>query len=690
QMSEIFYKLAGVPITLTDVRWTLKAGVHHNETAIVVPDKIADKIWTKRNNMRERLLTLEFNNKSTRIAINNLCLILKKRTSKIKALAKKKEGFSSLHIADLRWFWQHIKWFGRYNLLKTVNDRDMIKGIPKIALDHFTYNVKSYKRYSIRHIKVTKKGKKLIETEEYRPWNVVELADLIMKTIEPDNYLGIYDYNKKLLKLTPNNLDYAGMPVQNALSNLLHFARGNIGITNSGKFYIYPIEDNKLQEKVWNNLEKYSVNGNIYKTNWAQYRPRELNVYFKKEQEVLFDYWETGKYKTIKQFYDIKDKEARNKVTGPYIENVAIIPRNMEIDGIQFEAGEYVPISRLCTEWGIPESKLRFRFFTDTLMRWYMGTVHGIPQKLWGAYPEYIERITTLQQHYRKTFKVHPAWQDQVLSVRAVTSDIADYVVGNRVPSFINTQWCKVMRLKGAASSITPSEKAGINIDGAPIGVPADIILANPKKYPAAPIQFVPSNAELGIYKMSVYQDKQHQTKTVTPSKLDNLPTTFMEQGGSNWSLVNLNDDFRFIARLSVMFGTPNTDEQYLKVTKTFKNQSYPRYDIFCHKPVARYNWKKELVNKESVQAMADAQLEVIKYELRDRFVGTVTLAGLHIIQLYGTIDEISFLFGADGSAKTTVNCPIKPPKRDVYDILAPELRRLIYGEPDPEKLRSS
>lgn len=691
KMSEVIFKLGNVAMTLGSLRWQLKAGVNHFETAISVPDEIADKIWRKKNNMRQGLLQLQFDNKKDKLTIRGICLLLKKRVKKSKKLSKEKKGWSTIHIGDKRFFWQKLLWHGRYNELKIVNDRVLMEGIPKEALDHFTYNIKAYKQWSIR--KIIMKGKKGEEQETWRPWTVVEILDLILKTIEPNSYIGIKDPRGKLNQLTPNNLNYAGQSVTQVLHNLLGYAHGNIGIDENGYMWVYPIEDDKNIKRIWSVYEHLSMldGGVLFKTDWSQYRPRQLNVYFKKEQEIIFDYANLLADYTFQKWYDLYDVRARTFLPEPYIENVAKIPRNMTIGGKMFEAGEWVPIKFLISKkaWDIPEHKIRNGWFTDALIRWYMGTKKGIPAKLWSAYPEYLERLSTIREHYRRTFQVHAAWNEQILSIRAVTADLVDYVVGNRLPSFINTQWCKVMRLKGPASMIEKAEKAGINIDGAPFTKSHDEILNNYDKYPAAPMQIVPLQPEIGLYQLRVFQDRQHQIKTITPSKIDNIPAPYMESGGQNWKLANLNSKFRFIARLSAIFATPNTREQYEVVEKKFKNQSYPLYEIFVHKFNARYDWKRNLVNKKSIDAMASAHLERLKYELRDRWVGSAKFAGIQKWKLSGTMNSIDFEFDAKGGAYTRVNCPILPPRKDVRALIPPEVRRIIYGIPDPESVKA-
>ena len=46
-MSEVIFKLGNIAVTLNNFRWSQKGGVNAFETAIKVPDEIADRIWKK-------------------------------------------------------------------------------------------------------------------------------------------------------------------------------------------------------------------------------------------------------------------------------------------------------------------------------------------------------------------------------------------------------------------------------------------------------------------------------------------------------------------------------------------------------------------------------------------------------------------------------------------------------------------
>jgi len=688
-MSEIKYKLAGVALTITNFRWGLKGGVNPFETTIEVPDYIADSVWNKRNKGLKGLLTLTFNNNTDNLQIQGLALVIKHRSRKQKGLSRKKEGMSTLTLADRRFYWQKRTWTGRYNQLKIVNDKNMIDGIPKAALDYFTYNVKAYKTWSIQRIEVKNKKGKLIE--QYKPWGVVDLIDMIIKTIDPKAYIGIKDPRKMLRNVTPNSLNFEGMPVTQVLEQLLYYARGNIGITRNGKIFIYPIEDEKQLRRIWKTYEDLSLDGIIYNVDWSQFRPRYVTSFFKKEQEVLFDYSDFTRDRTFAEWFNPNRKLEKLNVKTPYIENVVQIPRNMTIEGKSFESGEYIPLRfflRGLTGPGgyIAEWDIRQGWFVDYVIFHYMQKVKCLTPDLWHHYKTDLEDISTVKTHYRRTFQVHPAWNEQILDIKPVTSKMVDYTIGNRVPSFINTQYLQSVTMRYGAKYVKPNTTYAFNVNEAPIGADADIVLDILPT--SAPILLVPVNPELGIYQFKVFRDKHNQIFSYTPSMVEEpIPPGFLEGKGTGWEKVALAEDFRFISRLSAIFATPNNGNQFVKVRVAFKNQHYPEWDIFIHNVNARYDYQGRLDNPEFLKAMSAAQLEKVKYELRNRWVGKASFAGIKKSWvLSGSIDSIIYDLSG-GAAKTSISCPIKPPPKDIYNLIPPEIRRKIYGEIDPNSI---
>ena len=72
---------------------------------------------------------------------------------------------------------------------------------------------------------------------------IKNLLEKVLRSLEPDAYTGIWGDKDKFYNLTPNQLNFAGMPVTQVLTQLAYYARAGIGIDENGKIYIYPLED---------------------------------------------------------------------------------------------------------------------------------------------------------------------------------------------------------------------------------------------------------------------------------------------------------------------------------------------------------------------------------------------------------------------------------------------------------------
>ena len=233
--------LNNIALPLGTLKWQFKSGVEFYDTTIMVPDKIAKSIWQVRNDGINDLATLVFDNGTDKATIKGIVIAMVSKTQKKKSLSVANEGMSAVRLADRRFYWQHRKWHGSYNQLKAVNWRIALEGVPNKALDHFTFNWKAYKLWSIETILRDSKGN--VINVVHKPWGVLELLGLVLRELEPDNYLGIFGDIEKFNNLTPNQLNFAGMPVTQVLKQLAYYARAGIGIDTDGKIYIYPEED---------------------------------------------------------------------------------------------------------------------------------------------------------------------------------------------------------------------------------------------------------------------------------------------------------------------------------------------------------------------------------------------------------------------------------------------------------------
>lgn len=161
----------------------------------------------------------------------------------------------------------------------------------------------------------------------------------------------------------------------------------------------------------------------------APARPRYYECYFIPEKEMRFDYYETG-----------KPTHARGKEE-PFLQNVIKVPdaKLQMFDGTWVNAGAWVQIDdyllAINNDPRNPPPAVPGDLTQEFIREWYLAGwtyVHeAYTMAKAGVYsPVWSKRVAALQEHWRRSYRIDPAWMDKLRSVKAKRPGVLDQETG--------------------------------------------------------------------------------------------------------------------------------------------------------------------------------------------------------------------------------------------------------------------
>lgn len=198
---------------------------------------------------------------------------------------------------------------------------------------------------------------------------------------------------------------------------------------------------------------------------YSRIRPRIIRVLFTPEIELRFDFEDAGAGGTSSRGRDDR-----------YMENVLPLPDySTEVDGNSLPRGTWTEFTSAMTAWGnlpvigTPMSNRILRLAMVPQNDIWAGTeLAGLsdPDADW------VGRIGTAQQHFRRTFRVNRRWMDRIQSIRAYRVATIDPTTGQRGPATVLTDYSYLYTMR---SLLVESNKGGplsfvLNVAGYPSG----------------------------------------------------------------------------------------------------------------------------------------------------------------------------------------------------------------------------
>jgi len=680
----------------TDVYWNYTSGVSHSELMLTLPKELAEKIFKIEPYGITITMVDEYGDK---VEIKHLSCVDIERDNYLK---------SAVRLVDPRYFIQFLRWVGRYNMRGIVNEYSIVETAPRAARDWWFFPDYTWLYWSVKDGIAPNWDEQI--PPRGTPYTTLELADKIMTDIfASPGLLGLYGGIKAspyFAEAAPDNLEFVAQPVQSVLQHLLLYAYADICYDTDNKLKIFCINDEygndvgllDIQSKRRTETDLAGLEIHDFKNQ----TPKEIRVFFNKEQEIIVEATTDNKRKQITLAAD--KLAAQSPDFSPDVRNVTAVPRNMEILGVFYKKGTYVQIDHVLQELGISEKILREKYRHPTfLIAIYAEHIGMDVNKFIKTRPLELQLLMGIKSDYRVLYQINPEWMSKIITLKAVRATIVDYVTGTRQPSLVWTNYSGAFNLRYAAEFIDdPEADWGWDRKDAPVEMTAEEIIArtdndaNREKSVetlVSDFQVSVENEKLGIIRFTSIKDLQLQIYDNFPSVIKERPTISIQQIPVFWQRCDLVPEHRVITVLTAIFAVPNdpdclhyVDVDVDKIGKEMwkaswiKSGTYPkRYEYLSTRINARYDYTGECANTDLIQAMAEAEAKKALRFLRNRLEGTLKLGGVIVVDMFGYCKSISYHY-ENGGIKTKVHIPITPPPVELYS-LAGRYAKRIFGE---------
>jgi len=732
-----------VPLSATaNVAWELNDGTLPFVNTFDLPkgfEKVVDR--TLRGKEPVTLTIQIFHPVKRKVTIKNLWVL--------EFVPGPNEHIRRIRVADRRWFWSYPMSFHRYNHTK----RTGYKGISRNDLFDLQDVIQDiqYARWST-------------QDEKTKPWTPDEMVQQVINEVmqaEKEYRGGSAEYKIIVdpeIKKTKNTLPLLNTSLQDSGNTALdraiaYFPEAAISITEDGDIHIRSRVNNAEvaeMKKVFKvgakDIQHHIVgDGHIQLVDNRITGPSQIDVYYIREPELRFDYFEEDN-RPAGFTTAIGDPAEDN-----FMENVLPVPDvGLKIDGVEVPQGTWITMDQAFKAWGAPPriglTQLTHEFVRRAMVPfmdfWSALGLAGLlsPDADWMA------RIAAVQQHYRQTFRINQRWLDRLLSIHAFRVATINPLDGSRGPAeaFSDYAVLGTQRSFLAKSTANANEaQFGMNVSG----YPSDGLIDSNTKSTPADVSVLDSDQ--GIIRISYRQDNLRQLGMILPSQISvedeagnsaqiRLPSGNIRplpgkligydavSTGVKYNSIALTKHFKLSVIVTGIPASPNNKRQLQKVSLkpndvkdiiSLPKFQGPRMEIFVGQGMetARMMWrdsKKAEIEKMMGIRDAEPNVEDLVINLRDKggFRGLLAGASLNSISKgivarvwaqfitrfegsasgiltpgmgpAGWIERIIHEVTSKGEAKTKVAMPDKVPPLDIMGWIPEPARRILAKQP--------
>ena len=647
--------LGGVPLDMQDGAthsWSLTSGVQAHQQAFIIHKDLAAEIVKRGQKQLTEFVGTRVRNKS--IPVGPLSFVVNHSDGEkvtihglyvINQLPASDPNFVSVVVADFRWLWTRIHIERSYNLRrKTCQRRLLGDGTPtpvQIAPNSPDYG---FRRASVQ-----------ADGTPYTARDVLE--DVLTELVGPKNFT---------IDVTPN-LDPIETfelrdPGPAAMLRVLAKLPGiEIAPTLAGKIRAFNSLD-QSEVKTAERVEGSRIfgGGEWRVVDFSFLRPPQVDVLFERDVEVRFDYKTEGAQPaTAKR--TTKGKEE------PTLQNVMPVPDIfIPINGKPIVRGTWVTVESYLAaleELGdFPKQALRALTDEDIrkaylpgwsllLMRFVKVAGSGA---LGGSDAVWARRIAALQQHWRRTFRIHPTWIDKIKAWKPIRTAVIDEETGTRARSEAFFDYI-----------VKPSVRAVSEFGNAFLGYRVDAFAEDLADAQPSPVDFTVVDQDEGVFTLAARVDPFGIGAAIAPGTIDTFPESNAANELANWmgargEGIPLDAAWSIATVLTVVPEQPNDDGRLYRqtVTPTQAHELLPKgsalgptkgmpWEVFSSLTQARSFWvdgdggvqikqsiwegtpmpNRLLANPDELLAVAKAQAARIYATLIDRGMGRMTVS---------------------------------------------------------------
>lgn len=401
-------------------QWTLRYGVQPNIEQFDMTPEDAEKLHDAFGPLTLLMTTPD----GAPVVVTNLwCLNI---------LPGPNPYISTVVIADRRCWWSY-KWVGpnRYNHRREIGNKRLFASDDAIRPDSLAPDIAYWPETLI--------AKKRVWNAQAMMQDVLEDLALCEKDLKSSVLRHVFDERldpTKRLPIEDETIDGAGdLAVAQALSFL---PEADIYIDYEGVLVVTSKATGSEADVVAALMPEIRETTHTDLVLNRNVRPRGVVALFSIEAEVRFDFVEVA---STSSTTTALNQERR-------VENVLPIPDyTLAVSGKTLVQGTWITLDQAFVAWGnMPiegtakalDHPFCHRAFVPGMDLWEALGIFG--RREYNA--DWIKRISTVEEHYRTTFRINPKWTSKWLSFRANRVSTVNPLTGTRAPSPVYGDYC--------------------------------------------------------------------------------------------------------------------------------------------------------------------------------------------------------------------------------------------------------
>lgn len=615
-------------------------------------------------------------------------------------------------VVDDRWRWANKSVYRTYNLVRKVNDEQVLGKTFVGGAVTLTKAVKYYVPWTIKKGKPgtsDPKTKKENPGTQDAPWSALDIVvDILV------NYLG---YSEEAINITeaqksmyiPPNIVLVGVKAHSVIARFLDESDNSLYIDKNGKVVIYANKIPYGQSEFDKHL-KPALAGRVGGAMWVQDRkaicPTDIFHSFEKEFECLLTYREReGTATTVGNEAPAKTEEdalKQIKERQIFVENVTNTVVDNQVRNLP--AGSIVTIEEALEAFGqkfggaaITLAELREKY--GIAAKTPFGTVLKRPGTSVFD-PVAILAWTAIYRDYRKRFRIPSVVMQFIKAANNVMAEVINVETGKRKPSEC---FSKISWVVDIAARIVAKREQGIVLDS------FDNLLQG-GKYSPVPLLPSPVDTETGTYIVEGVEDQNHPgsvTDIIMGRPLDGdrfFQDNFAEgesahQRDSIIGIHGLEADWELSAIMSITLLPSGPESMYwLNVAPPEGVSAGNGAPVEVHLNYDTARWALDnqalqayrtgqgdaFLNRELIKAIGKQEAARRWVTFSNQVMGNVTFAlskAAMKLRPQGPISAIQFTVSPGGAVRMQFSAQPISEGRDLQNVLDHELLESVFGQ---------
>lgn len=529
-------------------------------------------------------------------------------------------------------------------------------------------------------------------------WDPIDVLEEIFKALDITK-VRIPPINRQIF-IEDFDLEGSGASV---IDDVLNYLTGySLYIDHDGTVVVYDKLDKSesvIASRVLN--KRHGTGGFIGRTTKQNIRPIEVEVLFDREQELRFDYREGDA--SVTQIRGNEDLILENVMPSP--DKTVFIPSKGGVPGRTVGIGTWITFEEALSAWESTPSPNAPRALNQSEIRrlWlapqsYMRHLYALDES-GNIDPVWLRRLSAIRKHWRTTFRVLPEWRDRLRGIRANRIGILDPERGTRAPSQAFMDYISVPSARGVF--IRSADSHRIEMGWVTQGFNEEL-----EKAFVAPADIQILDEDQGVIRVYLLAGPFGEEEKIVPGRIENHPV--LTQSGDaallTWAQVPLSPVFNMSVVVTGHVVSPNNKSRFHKEVRgpevmkkvlglATESARGPVWTVkFEPGPTstARFFWDDSfsqdikdgmldgsefapnelLINKELIEAIADAVAARVYEQFTDRQEGTSTVGLDPTIKPTGTADTVHHRTELTGEQVTMVELPPVIQLFEVIDLL--------------------